>query len=74
MGILYGFSGCTLASTFNSWVLGDDAASDCQRWHPLLLRFVEKWQSSSLGLGRGEVDLVQTPSRCLLVSVCSVSL
>ena len=32
----------------------------------------DKWQSSSVGLGRGEVDLLQTPSRCLLVSVGSV--
>ena len=40
MGISFGFSGCTLASTFNFWVLGDDAASDCRRWHPLLLRLL----------------------------------
>ena len=34
------FSGCTLASILNSWILGDDAESDCQQWHPLLLRLV----------------------------------
>ena len=41
------------------WVLRDDAASDCQLWHPLLLRLVGQWQSSSLGLGRGVVVEVQ---------------
>ena len=40
-------------SIFKFWVLGNDSASDCQRWHPLLLRSVGQWQSSSLGLAVG---------------------
>lgn len=67
MYILYGepcqlryhnrFSGYIYTYIFSSyiWVLRDNAASDCQRWHPLLLRLVGQWQLSSLGLGRGNV-------------------
>ena len=39
------------------WILRDDAASDCQRWHPLLL--FRQWQASSLDPGRGKVVEVQ---------------